>query len=220
MGKMIYLVSNTPYSDNDIVWLNLCKIKFFKFDVNLNKFDAIIVTSKNSINALKFNSIALADILVFAIGKATALACKEFGFTQIYEAKNSHGSDFGAEILSSLRDKKVLFIKAKETISNLDIYFSQNGVDITAVDGYENLILNIKDIKKPKPNSTIIFTSPMNVRAFIQNFGWDKSYQAVAIGKATANALNSHCNPIISNSQTIKECVALAKSLDNRWSKE
>ena len=34
---MIYLVSNTPYDDNDIVWLNLCKIKFFKFDVNLNK---------------------------------------------------------------------------------------------------------------------------------------------------------------------------------------
>ena len=30
---MIYLVSNTPYDDNDIVWLNLCKIKFFKFVV-------------------------------------------------------------------------------------------------------------------------------------------------------------------------------------------
>lgn len=216
---MIYLVSNTPYSDNDIVWLNLCKIRFFKFDVNLSKFDAIIVTSKNSINALKFNSIALTDILVFAIGKATALACKEFGFTQIYEAKNSHGSEFGAEILEKLNGKKVLFIKAKETVSNLDIYFSQNGIDITVVDGYENLILYPNDIKKPEPNSTIIFTSPMNVRAFIQNFSWNDSYQAVAIGKATASTLASYCTPIISNSQSLKSCIELAKSLDNSWCK-
>lgn len=214
MGKMIYLVSNTPYDDKDIVWLNLCKIKFFKFDVNLNKFDAIIVTSKNSINALKFNSIALTDILVFAIGRATALACKEFGFTQIYEAKNSHGDEFGAEILEKLYGKKVLFIKAKETVSNLDIYFSQNSIDITTVDGYENLILNPKDIKKPEPNSTIIFTSPMNTRAFIQNFGWDKSYQAVAIGKATAAALSSYCdNVIVSNTQNLKSCIELAKNI-------
>ncbi|MBO7155663.1 MAG: uroporphyrinogen-III synthase [Campylobacter sp.] len=216
---MIYLVSNTPYSDNDIVWLNLCKIRFFNFNVNLSKFDAIIVTSKNSINALKFNSIAVADILVFAIGKATALACKEFGFTQIYEAKNSHGSEFGAEVLNNLRDKKVLFIKAKETVSNLDIYFSQNGIDITVVDGYENLILYPNDIKKPEPNSTIIFTSPMNVRAFIQNFSWNDSYQAVAIGKATASTLASYCTPIISNSQSLKSCIELAKSLDNSWCK-
>lgn len=216
---MIYLVSNTPYSDNDIVWLNLCKIRFFNFSVNLSKFDAIIVTSKNSINALKFNSIALADILVFAIGKATALACKEFGFKQIYEAKNSHGSEFGAEILEKLYGKKVLFIKAKETVSNLDIYFSQNDIDITVVDGYENLILNPKDIKKPEPNSTIIFTSPMNVRAFIQNFSWNDNYQAVAIGKATASTLASYCTPIISNSQSLKSCIELAKSLDNSWCK-
>ncbi|WP_096013422.1 uroporphyrinogen-III synthase [Campylobacter lanienae] len=210
---MIYLVSNTPYDDKDIVWLNLCKIKFFKFDVNLNKFDAIIVTSKNSINALKFNSIALTDILVFAIGKATALACKEFGFTQIYEALNSHGSEFGAEILEKLYGKRVLFIKAKETISNLDIYFTQNGIDISVIDGYENLILK-KDISsKPKPNSILIFTSPINVRAFIQNFNWDDSYKAVAIGKATAQALKPYTDPIISKSQTIKDCVELAKSL-------
>ncbi|WP_086253464.1 uroporphyrinogen-III synthase [Campylobacter sp. P091] len=210
---MIYLVSNTPYDDKDIVWLNLCKIKFFKFDVNLNKFDAIIVTSKNSINALKFNSIALTDILVFAIGKATALACKEFGFTQIYEALNSHGSEFGAEILEKLYGKRVLFIKAKETISNLDIYFTQNGIDISVIDGYENLILK-KDISsKPKPNSILIFTSPINVRAFIQNLGWDDSYKAVAIGKATAQALKPYTDPIISKSQNIKGCVELAKSL-------
>lgn len=210
---MIYLVSNTPYDDKDIVWLNLCKIKFFKFDVNLNKFDAIIVTSKNSINALKFNSIALADILVFAIGKATALSCKEFGFTQIYEAQNSHGSEFGAEILEKLYGKKVIFIKAKETISNLDIYFTQNGIDISVIDGYENLILK-KDISsKPKSNSILIFTSPINVRAFIQNLGWDDSYKAVAIGKATAQALKPYTDPIISKSQTIKDCVELVKSL-------
>lgn len=211
---MIYLISNTAFNDESVEQISLCRIKFNKFNIDLSEFNALIVTSKNSINALKFNSIALTDILVFAIGSATALACKEFGFMQIYEAKNSHGDEFGAEILNSLRDKKVLFIKAKETVSNLDIYFSQNGIDITTVDGYENLILYPNDIKKPEPNSTIIFTSPMNTRAFIQNFGWDNSYQAVAIGKATAAALSSYCdNIIVSNTQNLKSCIELAKNI-------
>ncbi|WP_086240625.1 uroporphyrinogen-III synthase [Campylobacter devanensis] len=210
---MIYLISNTPFDDESVEQISLCDIKFNKFNIDLSEFDALIVTSKNGINSLKFNSIILADILVFAIGKATALSCKEFGFTQIYEAQNSHGSEFGAEILEKLYGKKVLFIKAKETISNLDIYFNQNGIDITVIDGYENLILK-KDISsKPKSNSILIFTSPINVRAFIQNLGWDDSYKAVAIGKATAQALKPYTDPIISKSQTIKDCVELAKSL-------
>ncbi|WP_086303993.1 uroporphyrinogen-III synthase [Campylobacter devanensis] len=210
---MIYLISNTPFDDESVEQISLCDIKFNKFNIDLSEFDALIVTSKNGINSLKFNSIILADILVFAIGKATALSCREFGFTQIYEAKNSHGSEFGAEILEKLYGKRVLFIKAKETISNLDIYFNQNGIDISVIDGYENLILK-KDISsKPKSNSILIFTSPINVRAFIQNLGWDDSYKAVAIGKATAQALNPYTDPIISKSQTIKDCVELAKSL-------
>ncbi|MDY6134675.1 uroporphyrinogen-III synthase [Campylobacter lanienae] len=210
---MIYLISNTPFDDESVEQISLCDIKFNKFNIDLSEFDALIVTSKNGINSLKFNSIILADILVFAIGKATALSCKEFGFTQIYEAQNSHGSEFGAEILEKLYGKRVLFIKAKETISNLDIYFNQNGIDISVIDGYENLILK-KDISsKPKSNSILIFTSPINVRAFIQNLGWDDSYKAVAIGKATAQALNPYTDPIISKSQTIKDCVELAKSL-------
>lgn len=210
---MIYLISNTPFDDESVEKISLCDIKFNKFNIDLSEFDALIVTSKNGINSLKFNSITLADILVFAIGKATALSCKEFGFTQIYEAQNSHGSEFGAEILEKLYGKRILFIKAKETISNLDIYFNQNGIDISVIDGYENLILK-KDISsKPKSNSILIFTSPINVRAFIQNLGWDDSYKAVAIGKATAQALNPYTDPIISKSQTIKDCVELAKSL-------
>lgn len=210
---MIYLISNTPFDDESVEQISLCDIKFNKFNIDLSEFDALIVTSKNGINSLKFNSIILADILVFAIGKVTALSCKEFGFTQIYEAQNSHGSEFGAEILEKLYGKRVLFIKAKETISNLDIYFNQNGIDISVIDGYENLILK-KDISsKPKSNSILIFTSPINVRAFIQNLGWDDSYKAVAIGKATAQALKPYTDPIISKSQTIKDCVELAKSL-------
>ena len=210
---MIYLISNTPFDDESVEQISLCDIKFNKFNIDLSEFDALIVTSKNGINSLKFNSIVLADILVFTIGKATALSCKEFGFTKIYEAQNSHGSEFGAEILEKLYGKKVLFIKAKETISNLDIYFNQNGIDISVIDGYENLILK-KDISsKPKSNSILIFTSPINVRAFIQNLGWDDSYKAVAIGKATAQALKPYTDPIISKSQTIKDCVELAKSL-------
>lgn len=210
---MIYLISNTAFDDKSVRQLELCRVKFNTFSVDLSTFDALIITSKNSINSLKFNSIAVADILVFAIGKASALACREFGFSMVYQAQNSHGSEFGAEIIEKLRDKKVLFIKARETVSNLDIFFSQNGIDITTIVGYENEILQNVNAPRPESGSIIIFTSPLNVRAFLQNFGWDSSYQAIAIGKATAKALALHTSPIISDTQSLKNCVEIAKSL-------
>ena len=53
---MIYLVgSNLEFEGVKTLVLN--EIKFNKFSVNLAEFDALVLTSKNSVNALKFNQI-------------------------------------------------------------------------------------------------------------------------------------------------------------------
>lgn len=211
--KMIYLISNTLSDDNSVVNLQVCQIKFNKFNINLNEFDTLVLTSKNAINSLKFSGVEPADLRVFSIGDATTLAARDFGFCDIIQAKNSHGLEFGDEILPNLIGKKVLYIRARETVSNLSNFFSQNGVNLTTIVGYENAILSLDESLKPPKSSIIVFASPKNVDGFVQNFGWDSSYKAVAIGNTTAKSLNKFTTSIISKTQSLDECLNLAKNL-------
>lgn len=209
---MIYLCSNTKINDKNVINLNLCEIKFEKFDIDLDDFDTAIFTSKNAIKALEFNNILPKNIEVFVIGKATKEACINFGFSKIYMSDFAFGDEFAREILNLLKNKKVVFFRADEIVSKLDKILLQNNIDLTQIKSYKNEIkkLNLNPLQS---NSIIIFTSPKNVKAFLDNFTWDSSFKAIAIGKTTAKTLSEFCNPLVSEVQSVEYCVKLAKSL-------
>ena len=207
--KMIFLVSNSPCADERVTHMQVCEIKFEKF-ANLGEFDSIIITSKNAIKALEFNQICVdLNTQIYAIGEASFNEAKNFGFKNIYLAKNSHGSKFANEILPLLKGR-VLYLKAKETISNLDKFLLQSGVNLSVITAYENVELNLANSVKPPKNSVLIFTSPKNVRSFVANFGWDESYKAVSIGNTTAKILQEFCEPKICENQSINSAINLA----------
>ena len=201
---MIYLVGSNLEFDG-VKTLVLNEIKFNKFSVNLAEFDALVLTSKNSVNALKFNQILPASLQIYSIGEGTSHAASEFGFAQIYTAKNAHGNDFAAEIAPLLQGKKTLFLRARETASSV--------VNLTQIIAYENVFKPLNEEQKPPKNSAIIFTAPSAVRNFTRNFGWDESYKAVAIGLTTAKELEAFASPVVSAQQNINSCVSLAKTL-------
>ncbi|MSN96387.1 uroporphyrinogen-III synthase [Campylobacter sp. FMV-PI01] len=209
----IFLVSHT---ENDRVKnIKVCGVKFYNFSIDLSDFDALVATSKNSIKALKNNSINLVNLEVFSIGQSTTKAALDFGFTQIYTAKNSHGNEFAHEIIPLLKNKKVIFLKAKDSVSNIREILIKNHINLSEILAYETEILNLsKDeilSKIPPKNSVLIFTSPSNVKGFLQNFNIDDSYKLIAIGKATAKELKGYKNVSISDKQNINECIKLAK---------
>ena len=211
--RKIYLVSNTKTADESVVNLSVSKIEFLKFDLNLSEFDALVATSKNAFNALKFNEIsALENLPVFAIANGCAAAAREFGFSEIYTGQNAHGDDFAREILPLLKGKKVLYLKGKDSASNFLEILQKGGVNIKSVIAYENVLNPCKMELKPPKNSILIFASPINVRNFLTNFGWDESYQTISIGKVTAKELK-FSTPLVSQSQDINACIALAKTL-------
>ena len=211
--RKIYLVSNTKTADESVVNLSVSKIEFLKFEINLSDFDALVATSKNAFKALKFNEIsALENLPVFAIANSCAAAAREFGFSEIYTGQNAHGDDFAREILPLLKGKKVLYLKGKDSASNFLEILQNGGVNIKAVIAYENVLNPCKMELKPPKNSILIFSSPINVRNFLTNFGWDESYQTISIGKVTAKELN-FTKPLVSQSQDINACIALAKTL-------
>ncbi|QKF64367.1 uroporphyrinogen-III synthase [Campylobacter corcagiensis] len=205
----IYLISHTP--DESVKNLKVCEIEFCKFSVDLSKFEALVITSKNSIKALKFNQIPLANLEVFSIGEGTTKEALNFGFKGIYTAKNSHGNEFAYEILPFLKNKKTLFLKAKKTVSDVAGILATNGINLTLVVAYENTFLDLDSSLKPPLKSTLIFTSPSNVEGFLRNFSIDESYKLIAIGNATAKLLEKYQNLTISKTQNIKECIKLAK---------
>ena len=209
---MIYLVgSNLEFEGVKTLVLN--KIKFNKFSANLAEFDSLVLTSKNSVNALKFNQILPASLQIYSIGESTSRAASEFGFTQIYTAKNAHGNDFAAEIAPLLKGKKTLFLRARETASRVGEILRESGVNLTQIIAYENVFKPLENEQKPSKNSAIIFTAPSAVRNFMRNFGWDESYKAVAIGLTTAKELGKFTSPAVSAQQNINSCINLAKTL-------
>jgi len=211
--RKIYLVSNTKTADESVVNLSVSRIEFLKFDLNLSEFDLLVATSKNAFNALKFNEISVLENLpVFAIASGCAAAAKGLGFTQIYTGQNAHGDDFAREILPLLKGKKVLYLKGKDSASNFLEILQDGGVNIKAIIAYENVLNPCKMELKPPKNSILIFASPINVRNFLTNFGWDESYQTISIGKVTAKELK-FTTPIVSQNQDINACIALAKTL-------
>ena len=210
--RKIYLVSNTKTADESVVNLSVSKIEFLKFEINLSEFDALVATSKNAFKALKFNGILPINLPVFAIANSCAAVAREFGFSEIYTGQNAHGDDFAREILPLLKGKKVLYLKGKDSASNFLEILQDGGVNIKAVIAYENVLNPCKMELKPPKDSILIFSSPINVRNFLTNFGWDESYQTISIGKVTAKELK-FSTPLVSQNQDINACIALAKTL-------
>ena len=210
----IYLISHTQ--NKAVKNLKVCEIEFLKFSVDLSKFEALVITSKNSIKALKFNNIKKVNLKVFSIGDGSTKEALKYGFSDIYTAKNSHGNEFTNEIASFLKGKKTLFLKAEKTVSDVGEILIKNGAILTKITAYKNKFLNLDKSLKPPLGSILIFSSPSNVEGFIKNFGKiDENYKIVAIGNATAKLLSSHKNLIISQKQSIDECLKLAKNLIN-----
>ena len=210
--RKIYLISNTKTTNESVINLSVSKIEFLKFELNLSDYDVLVATSKNAFNALKFNGISPINLPVFAIANSCASAAREFGFSEIYTGKNAHGDDFAREILPLLKGKNVLYLKGKDSASNFLEILQNGGVNIKAIIAYKNVLNPYKMELKPPKNSILIFASPLNVKNFLSNFGWDESYKVISIGKVTAKELK-FTEPIVSQSQDINACIALAKTL-------
>ena len=207
---MIYLVSNTKFDHPQVRQLAVCEIKFLKFSLPAQT-GALIFTSKNAVAAIKFNEIS-PDLHtpVYAIGESCAAAAREFGFRGIYTAWHGHGNEFAAEIAPLLRGRDALYLRARETVSKLEQILFSAGVRLQSVIAYENSILSLPATAKPPRGSTLIFTSPKNVRSFTANFGWNGGYKVICIGRTTASVLSEFCEPIICERRSIKSCVDLA----------
>lgn len=207
--KKIYLLNEQKHED--VENLEVFQIEYIKSDVDLKKYDALVFTSKNGVKAINSFKQDWKNIPSYAIAQKTANTIIKLGGIVEFIGNSGHGNDFAYELKNVLKDKKVLYVKALKTVSNLPNILKENGIFLDEIIAYKtsckksNIIL--------EENSIFIFTSPSSVECFFKQYSWKNSYKAIVIGKTTAEFLPSNINYEISSQTSVEECIKLAKQL-------
>lgn len=205
----IYLLSNQKYSN--VENLEVFHIEYIKSDINLSSYDALIFTSKNAIYSLDSFNKDWKNIDSYAIAPKTAQIIKELNGKVVFTGITSHGNEFAQELISLLKNKKVLYVKALKTVSNLVEILRKNSIYVDELVTYKTSCKKVDTLLED--NSAFIFTSPSSVECFFNQYSWNTSYKAIAIGKTTAKYLPKDINSITSSETSIDVCINLAKQI-------
>ena len=204
----IYLLNEQKF--DGVENLEVFEIEYLKFDLDLEKYDALVFTSKNAIFSLEENGINWKSTPSYVIAPKTADIAKKFGANIAFIGFSGHGNDFANELIPYLKNKKTLYIRALKTVSNLTNILKENGIDIDEIISYKTSCNKQEEKKALDKNSTIIFTSPSSVECFFKKYSWEDSFKAIAIGKTTALYLPKNIKCEISSLTSVEECVKLA----------
>ena len=205
----IYLLNNLKFED--VVNIELFSIEYIKTQIDMSSYDAIVFTSKNAVYSISSNNNDWKKIPSYAIAPKTADAIKNTNGNLVFTGNTSHGNEYANELIPLLKDKKVLYVKALKTVSNLTKILKENKIDVDELVAYKTSCKNSNHLLEK--DSIIIFSSPSSVECFFKNYKWDNSFKAVVIGKTTALYLPENINYTISSKTSIEECIKLAKQL-------
>jgi uroporphyrinogen-III synthase len=204
---MIYLLNNQKY--DGVENLPVIKINYLTPEINFSNIDYLLFTSKNGVVAVDKISDEWKNIPAITIGEATAKMVKKVGGKVEYIAKKSYGDELAKEIIQNFALSNILFFKAKKVLSNIVEVLEENNFNVIQKVVYETICNKIE--KELKKNSVFIFTSPSTIKCFFNQFNWDESFKAVAIGSRTASYFPGKI--VISDIQTIDNCIKIAKNM-------
>ncbi|CAM4183419.1 uroporphyrinogen-III synthase [Campylobacter armoricus] len=211
---MIYFIGNEQFDGVKTIKLN--EIYFCDFSVDLERFDCLIISSKNALKSLmKSKSKIDFNIKVYAVGAKSANFAKECGFKNVKYPSKAYGKNLAYEFLAEFESQKCIYLRAKKINSGLNEYLLEEGIDLKQIIAYENIILSPKkdEIKIHHP-SVFVFSAPSSVEQFLKFYSLKKEDKVVVIGESTASKLKDFANLYICKEQDLNSCIKLAKSLD------
>lgn len=196
-----------------IINLPLLKIEPIESKIDLEKYDALIFTSKNAVYTLNSFSKSWQKIASYAIAPKTADVIRSEGGYVAFTGITSHGDNFAYELIPLFKNKKVLYIKALKTVSNLVAILKENNILVDELVTYKTSCSDTLKEIVIKNNSIIIFSSPSTIDCFFKKYSWNNTFKAIVIGKTTASHMPKEIKYIISPSTALKKCIEVAKSL-------
>lgn len=213
MNNNIYVLSDKKVKNANS--LPMFEIEYIKQKIDLEKYDALLFTSKNAIKALSSMDESWKKIPAYVIAPETAKVLEHHGGNLAFVGEKSHGNDFAKEVEDKLAGKKVLYFCGKKVVSNVVDILNENNVQCDRLVVYETVCKSYENATALPKGSVIVFSSPSTINCFFKNISWDESYKAVSIGKTTAKYFPSHITPIVANHTTLNSCVEKAFELLN-----
>lgn len=211
----IYLLNDKKF--DGVINLCLNSFKFYEIKTDLNKFEALIITSKNALKALEKSKIPLnLNLQVYAVGQSSAKEALRLGFKKVKIPSKAYGDTLFDEFKDELKTQKCLYLRAKSIASNLNDLLVDYGVNLEQIIAYENVSKPLdKDFELFSP-SVFIFVAPSSVRNFFKYFSLKDKDKIITIGERTAKSLKEFVGQkeiLIPQIQSLEACVKLAKNL-------
>ncbi|ASQ30130.1 uroporphyrinogen III synthase [Campylobacter avium LMG 24591] len=209
---MIYLISAKAHNFKGVENICLSKIKLNKIKVNLKDFDTLITSSKNALKSLLKSECELnLKMQILTLSKESAQDFKKLAFKNVKTPKKAYMKDLLNEFQNELKDKKILYLRAKKV--SFDLAKKAKNLNIKEIIAYENVYKKhrIKNLVRP---CIFIFTSFDLADTFLKYYEIKDDDKIVAIGSSTALRLKEFKNIFISKKANIKECVKLARKLE------
>ena len=209
--KPIYLFSISTH--HEAISINSLSITFFKPDIDFSKYDYLILTSKQAVEALKqYNKQNYITKKALCVSKATAKAYEDIG-GEVLDIGGGYGDNLIDKITSYDKDKKWLYLRAKIVASDFVNICKNQGYDIDEVVVYKSdCSQEILDVKVPD-DAILIFTSPSSIKCFLKTHSFLSTQKIIVIGKTTAKALDKNLTYTISDDTTIQSCIDIAKNM-------
>ena len=211
MTKPIYLFSISSHPNASSV--NSLSITFIKPQIDFSKYDYLIVTSKQTSEALKqYETQSYIQKKALCVSVASAASYESLGGT-ILDIGGGYGDNLVDKIKSYPKDTKWLYLRAKIVASDFVEVCKNDGFNIDEVIVYESdCSSEILDVKV-KDESILIFTSPSSLNCFLKTHEISNKSKVIVIGKTTAKAVPKDTEYILSYETTIDSCMEIASKL-------
>ena len=201
----IYLFSISSHQKAKSI--NSLSIKFLKPTIDFSKYDYIIITSKQTSQALKqYKKDSYITKPALCVSKQSAISYENLG-GDILKIGGGYGDNLVDIIKSYPKEKKWLYLRAKVVASDFVNICQNNGYHIDETIVYESACSKEILECRVEDDSILIFTSPSSVKCFLKNHTIKQTHKVIVIGKTTAKSLPKNLNYIISEETTIESCI-------------
>lgn len=211
--RPVYLVSKTPYEG--VIHLPVLTIRFLHPKIDFTRYDGLIFTSKQGIEALSDYPDTWKTLECVCVSDPTARYAKAKGAVRVHPAQG-YGSDI-PEVLKRFDPAfRWLYLRPESVASEWAETARSQGHAIDEIIVYETGCNGQYEPPKLEDDAVLIFTSPSAVNCFLERSALSSGHTLIAIGTTTHKAFPKGYDAHVSEETSLASAVELAKQLAER----
>jgi len=208
--RPVYLISKTSYPG--VIHIPALTIRFLTPHIDFSQYEGVILTSKQTVLALRNYAIDWCRLKCICVSEPTAQSAREAGAVDI-ETGDGYGTSIPDVLQAKKRNGKWLYLRPKTVASEWVETAREKGFVIDEAVVYETTCNEeVSDLEAAK-DGVLIFTSPSSIRCYTKHHPIFPAQDVVVIGKTTQSALPAGVSSRLSATTSIASAVELARQI-------